>query len=110
MLLIVEVGLTIEITFEGRKKDILFRKQAQLFLLHKNAWASLHVETNIPKNSKAIMMLAFCPGKCLLHHKGIENDQTIFFPRHSGKREVCSESMTIFSSIQFFVRNVTISR
>jgi len=26
------------------------------------------------------------------------------------KREVCSESMTKFSSIQFFVRNVTISR
>jgi len=24
-------------------------------------------------------MLALCPGRCLLHHKGIENDQTIFF-------------------------------
>jgi len=69
--------LTIEITFEGRKKDILFRKQAQRFL-QKNAWASLCVETNIPKNSKAIIMLAFCPGRCLLHHKGIEIDQTIF--------------------------------
>ena len=22
-------------------------------------------------------MLAPCPGRCLLHHKGIENDQTI---------------------------------
>jgi len=27
------------------------------------------------------------------------------FPRHSAKREVCSESMTKFSSIQFFLRN-----
>jgi len=36
------------------------------------------VETNIPKNSKAIITLALRPGRCLLHHKGIENDQTIF--------------------------------
>jgi len=42
----------------------------------KNAW--VRVETNIPKNSKAIIMLALCPGRCLFHHKGIENDQTIF--------------------------------
>jgi len=41
-------------------------------------------------------MLALCRGRCLLH-------------RHSGKHEVCSESMTKFSSIQFFVRNATIS-
>jgi len=39
----------------------------------------VRVETNIPRNSKAIVMLALCPGRCLLHHKGIENDQTIFF-------------------------------
>ena len=61
----------------------------------------LREETNIPKHSKATIMLALYPGKCLLHHKGIENDQTIFFPRHREKREVCSESMTKFSSIQF---------
>jgi len=36
------------------------------------------VETNIPKNSKALIMLAPCPRKCLLHHKGLKNDQTIF--------------------------------
>ena len=24
-------------------------------------------------------MLALCPGRCLLHHKGIENDQTTYF-------------------------------
>jgi len=54
----------------------------------------LREETNIPKHSKAIIMLALYPGKCLLHHKGIENDQTIFFPRQSSKRDVCCESMT----------------
>jgi len=59
-------------------EEKIFRKQAQLFLLQKNAWARLRAETNIPKNSKAIIMLVFCPGRCLLHHKGIENDQTIF--------------------------------
>jgi len=31
-----------------------------------------------------------------------------YFPRHSGRYEVCRESMTKFSSIQFFVRNATI--
>jgi len=55
-------------------------------------------------------MLAFCPGRCLLHHKGFGNDQTIFFLRHSGKREVWYDSMTKFSSIQHFLRNATISR
>ena len=59
------------------------------------------------KNSKA--MLAVCPGSCLLHHKGIENDQTIFFTSQR-ESEVCSEPTTKFSSIQFFVRNVPISR
>ena len=34
---------------------------------------------NIPKKSKAIIMLALCSGRCLLHHKGIEKYQTIFF-------------------------------
>jgi len=41
-------------------------------------------------------MLALCPGRCLLHHTGIANDQ-ITFPRHGGKLEVCSESVTKFS-------------
>jgi len=39
----------------------------------------VRVATNIPKNSKAIIMLALCPGRCSLHRKGIEIDQTIFF-------------------------------
>ena len=46
----------------------------------------VRVETNIPKNSKAIIMLALCPGRCLLDHKGIENDRTIFF--HVTARDV----------------------
>jgi len=40
----------------------------------------VRVETNISKNSKAIIMLALCPGRCLFHHKSFEkNDQIIFF-------------------------------
>jgi len=31
------------------------------------------------KNSKAIIILALRPRRCLLHHKGIENDRTMFF-------------------------------
>jgi len=38
----------------------------------------VRVETNIPKNSKAIIILALCSGRYLLHHKDIENDQAIF--------------------------------
>jgi len=44
---------------------------------HKKKSFGVCVETNIPKNSKTIIMLALCTGRCLLHHKGIENDQTI---------------------------------
>ena len=40
--------------------------------------------TNLPKNSKAIIMLALCPGRCLLHHHSIEKDQTIFFQVTAG--------------------------
>jgi len=59
---------------------MLFRKQAQLSRHpEKDAWAWLRVETKIPKNSKAVIMLVLCLGRCLLHHKGIENDQTTFF-------------------------------
>jgi len=39
----------------------------------------VRVETNIRRNSKAIIMLALRPGRCFLHHKGIENDQRWFF-------------------------------
>ena len=58
---------------EGRKKGILFQKQCTTFLPpQKMLW--LREETNIPKNSKAIITLALCPGRSLLHHKSIEND------------------------------------
>jgi len=39
----------------------------------------VRVEADIPKSLKTIIMLALCPGRYLLHHTGIENDQTIFF-------------------------------
>jgi len=42
----------------------------------------VRVETNISNlsnNSKAVIMLALCHGRYFLHHKGIENDQTLFF-------------------------------
>jgi len=40
----------------------------------------VRVETNTPtKNSKVIITLALCSGRCLVHHKGIVNDQTVFF-------------------------------
>jgi len=41
------------------------------------AW--VRAATNIPKNSKAKIMLALCPGRCLLHRKGIENKQKTIF-------------------------------
>jgi len=42
--------------------------------------ATPSLETNIPKNFKQ-QMLAICPGRCLFHHKRIQNE---CFPRHSG--------------------------
>jgi len=74
--------LTIKITSRS-KKGILFRKKAQLYLPQKKT-LGVRVETNISKKSKAIVMLAPCPGRCLLHHTGIENDQTIFFHATAG--------------------------
>ena len=90
------------------KKLCYFKNKHNFSSPPKNACVTQRDKHN--KNSKAIITLALCPGRCLSHHKGIENDQTIFFPRHSGKREVCNESMTKFSSIQFFARNATVSR
>jgi len=53
-------------------------KTSTIFPLPQKYTFGVRVETNIPKISKAIIMLALCPGRCLLHPKGIENDQTIF--------------------------------
>jgi len=59
------------------EKGILFRKHAQLYPPKKTL--GVRVETNIPKNSRTMIMLAPFPGRCLLHNTGIENDQTTFF-------------------------------
>jgi len=70
------------------------------------------VETNISKNLKAVNMLVLCPGRCpgrLLHHKGTENDQIIFFHVTAVNVKFAVESLTKFSFIQFFVRNATLS-
>jgi len=68
--------MTIENNVKVEKKVYYFENRHNFYSPQKNAW--VRVETNIPQNSKAIIMLALCPGRCLLHHKGIENDQTIF--------------------------------
>ena len=91
---------------ENNPKKVYYFENKHNFPPHKKT-LGVRVETNISKNSKAIIMLAVCPGRCLLHHKGIENDQTIFFHVTAGNVKICSESTTKFSSVQFFVRNAT---
>jgi len=87
---------------EYSKTGTLFRKQAQISLSPKHAWV-----TRREKHTKTLESNNYAgnlPWKVFiapLHHKDIENDQTIFSARHSAKREVCSESMTKYSSIQF---------
>jgi len=56
--------LIIENNLKVEKKGILFLKQAQISLPPKKS-LGVRVETNVPKNSKAIIMLALCPGRCL---------------------------------------------
>jgi len=73
--------LTIEnswkVYYKVYKKRYIISKTGTTFTPpQKNAW--VRVETNIPKISKAIITLALCLGRCLLHHKGIENDRIIF--------------------------------
>jgi len=68
--------LTIENNLKVEKRYIVSKTSATFPPPQKTL--GVRVETNIPKNSKSIMMLELCPGRCLLHHKGIENDQTIF--------------------------------
>jgi len=60
------------------KKRYMISKTSTTFLPSQKKTFGVRVETNIPKNSKAKIMLALCPGRCLLHYEGIENDQTIF--------------------------------
>jgi len=68
--------LTIENNLKVEKRYIISKIDTTFTPPKKRV--GVRVETNIPKNSKAIIMLAVCPGRCLLHHKGIENDQIIF--------------------------------
>ena len=67
---------TLENKLKVEKKVYYFENRHNFHSPQKNA--CVRVETNIPKNLKAIILLALCPGRCLLHHKSIENDQTIF--------------------------------
>ena len=69
--------LTTEITLKVEEKIHYFENKHNFPFPPKNAWGTRRDKHT--KNSKAIIMLALCPGRCLLHHKGIGNDQTIFF-------------------------------
>ena len=57
----------------------------KLFKTNYCCWLSKSFDyRNFPKTSTTFppppkKTLALCPGSCLLHHKGIENDHTIFF-------------------------------
>jgi len=54
-------------------------------------------------------MLTLCPGRFLLHHKDIENDQTIFFHVTAGNvKFAVSQDQILIHSI--FVRKATILR
>jgi len=68
--------LTIENNWKAEKVYYFENKHS---FSHAKKTLGIRVGTNIPKNSKAIIMLALCPGRCSLHHKDIENHQTIFF-------------------------------
>ena len=66
--------LTIENNLKVEKKKYYFENKHYF----PPQMLGVRVETNIPKNSKAIIILALCSGRYLLHHKDIENDQAIF--------------------------------
>ena len=55
----------------------------------------------MPKNAKAVIMLALCPGRCLLHHKGIENHQTIFFHVTAGNVKFAVSQSPNFHPLHF---------
>ena len=65
-----------KMTWMSKKRYIISKTSTTFPPPHKTL--GVCVETNIPKNSKAIILLALCPGRCLLHHKSIENNPTIF--------------------------------
>jgi len=69
--------LTIKNNLGAEKGYIISKTSTTVPPPEKNAWGT-HRDKHT-KQSKAIIMLAPCPGRCLLYHTGIENDQTIFF-------------------------------
>jgi len=56
--------LTIENNLKVEKKVYYFENRHNFHSPTKKT-LGVRVETNIPKNSKAIIMLALCPGRCL---------------------------------------------
>jgi len=84
------------------KKVYYFENKHNFPSPQKNVW--VRVETYMPKNAKAIIMLALCPGRCLLHHKGIENDQTIFFHVTAGNVNLQLVNDQIFTHSIFFTK------
>jgi len=56
-------------------------------------------------------MLALCPGRCLLHHKGIKNDQIIFFHVTAGNvKFAVSQLPNSFSFIFLYETRPTVYR
>jgi len=94
--------LTIQNKLKVEKKGILFRHYAQLSLPPKNAWDTRRNDhtKKLESNNYAgtLSWKVFIASQ--VHWKWSDN---------IWKREVCNESMTKFSYIHFFVRNVTIS-
>jgi len=76
--------LTIENNLKVEKRYMISKTSTTFPSPKTTLEVRLRVETNIPKNSKAIIILALCPRRCFLHHKGIANDQTIFFRVKAG--------------------------
>jgi len=73
----------------------------------KNAWGRRG-----DKHTKKLLSNSYAgtlPCKMFIASQGHWKWSENIFPRRSVKREVCSESITKFSSIQFFLRNATIS-
>jgi len=100
--------LTIEITFEGRRKDI--SKTSTTFPPPKKCLGQATRRDKHTKKLESNNYAGILPWKVFTASQGYWKWSDNICPCHSGKREVCSESMTKFSSIQFFVRNATISR
>jgi len=78
MLLICQSHLTTNNNLKIKKNVYYFENKHNVPYSTKKT-LEVRVETNITKHSKAIIMLALCPGRCLLHHKGTENFTKQYF-------------------------------